>query len=196
MAKSFKCEKCLREFSRKQHLIQHYNRKIPCVNTPNQVIYVNEPGNILLHTITSGNISVFKNLPTEQMKDGKSSEPISEMKQEPESEPKVEITPNLQQEIAQPNLSPRAKEYHNKSIKVKKIRSELIMKALENTSVYSELFKRVKKYFQSQQVKLWLEEENLPDPINPNITLDELRGWYKDFKTEIEIEYQKIKILD
>jgi hypothetical protein len=35
----------------------------------------------------------------------------------------------------------------------------------------------------------------MAEPIAPNISLDELRGWNRDFKTEIENEYHKIKII-
>jgi hypothetical protein len=66
---------------------------------------------------------------------------------------------------------------------------------LEKINEYDQLFKRVKRYFQSEQVRNWLQEENIAGPIAPNISLDELRGWYRDFKTEIENEYHKIKIL-
>ncbi len=54
------------------------------------------------------------------------------------------------------------------------------MKAMNE---YDELFKRVKKYFQCEQVQIVLL-----DPITTNISFVELRGWYKDFKNEIENE--------
>ncbi len=54
----------------------------------------------------------------------------------------------------------------------------------------------VKKFFQSEQVQIVLQEEDILYAITPNVTLDELRGWYKDFKNEIENEYYKIKIIE
>ncbi len=42
----------------------------------------------------------------------------------------------------------------------------------------------MKRYFQSEQVRVWLQEENMTEPI-AIISFDELRGWYKDFKIEI-----------
>ncbi len=69
MSKIYKYEKYLREFSRKQHLNQHYNRKIPCMNPPNQILYYKDITNILPHGITSGNIIVNNILPTKRMQD-------------------------------------------------------------------------------------------------------------------------------
>ncbi len=138
MTKLFKCEKCLREFSRKQHLIQHYNRKIPCVNSTNEVIYnKNIPRNILPHATASGNIFVTKTLRTEQIQDDapNMADPISEPGTEPalQSEPKEEI--NSQPAAVQPNMAPsfssHAREYHNKTIKSRsKLRSAAAMKAM------------------------------------------------------------------
>ncbi len=64
MPKLYKCEKCLHEFSRKQHLTQHYNRKIPCLRAPPQTISCEDiHSNILPHEMTSGNMIVNKILP-------------------------------------------------------------------------------------------------------------------------------------
>jgi hypothetical protein len=72
MSKVYKCKKCLHEFSRKQHLIQHYNRKIPCVRAHAQVRSSEDAyANILPHGITSGNIIVNIILPAERMEDVK-----------------------------------------------------------------------------------------------------------------------------
>ncbi len=145
MSKIYKCEKCLREFSRKQHLIQHYNRKIPCINPPNQILYFKDITNNLPHGITSGNIIVNKILPTKRMQDDNYSrledklEPKTELlpknaaehndesKTEPVSQPEVKITqPNSTQ------LNPNAKIYRNKTIKIRSIfRREAAMNALE-----------------------------------------------------------------
>ncbi len=211
MSKIYKCEKCLREFSRKQHLIQHYNRKIPCINPPNQILYYKDITNNLPHGITSGKIIVNKILPAQQMQDDNCSrledklEPKTELlpenaadhndesKTEPVSQPEVKITqPNSTQ------LNQNAKIYRNKTIKIRSIfRRDVAMNALEKINIYDELFKRVKKYLESEQVKTWYREEGILDPsINPNIGLSELRKFYKTFRTQIEDEYQKIKVLD
>lgn len=83
MSKLYKCEKCLRDFVRKQHLIQHYNRKIPCVNPPNHIIYFKDI--LPPHAIRSGNIIVNKILPTEQLQVGKPAEVRAESIPEPEA---------------------------------------------------------------------------------------------------------------
>ncbi len=220
MSKLYKCEKCLREFSRKQHLIQHYNRKIPCINPPNQILYYKDITNILPHGITSGNIIVNNILPTEQMQDDNLSKLWSEDKPEPKTELLPENTAEckaeneiepisqsstkaLEPEVksTQPNstqLNPNAKMKHNKTIKIRPIcRQEVAMNVFNKVSVYDELFKRVKKYLESEQVITWYQEEGILDPsINPNISFSELRRFYKKFRTQIEVEYQKIKVLD
>ncbi len=71
------------------------------------------------------------------------------------------------------------------------------MNVFNKVNVYDELFKRVKKYLESEQVITWYQEEGIVDPsINPNISFSELRRFYKKFRTQIEVEYQKIKVLD
>ncbi len=96
--------------------------------------------------------------------------------------------------ILKPSFDPNDKKYHNRTVKVKSNFQNVYVK-VEKINEYDVLFKRVKRYFESDQVRIWLQEENMADPIAPNISLDELRGWYRDFKTEIENEYHKIKIL-
>ncbi len=72
MSKVFKCEKCLHEFSRRQHLSQHYNRKIPCVRAHAQVRSSEDAyANILPHGITSCNIIVNIILRSERTEDVK-----------------------------------------------------------------------------------------------------------------------------
>lgn len=90
-----------------------------------------------------------------------------------------------------PSLNPISKNYHNRTVKVKSYFQKVYVK-LEKINEYDKLFKRVKRYFQSKQVRNGLQEENMTDPIAPNISLGELRGWYRDFKTEIENECHKI----
>ncbi len=87
MSKLYKCEKCLCEFVRKQHLIQHYNRKIPCVNPPNHIIYYKDIGNVLPLAIRGGNIIVNKILPAEQVQCVKP------------TETRVEIMPEMNAEL-------------------------------------------------------------------------------------------------
>ena len=150
MSKVFNCEKCLRQFSRKQHLIQHYNRKIPCINPPNQILYYNDITNNLPHGITGGNIIVNKILPTQQMQDVKHSrledktellpENTAECKAEHEIEPKSQSSAKaLEPEVktTQPNstqLNPNAKMKHNKTIKITKTCKKcfLILKKLND----------------------------------------------------------------
>ncbi len=43
---------------------------------------------------------------------------------------------------------------------------------------------------------LRLQEENIEDPMNHATTFDDLRGWYRDFRSDIENEYRKVQILD
>ncbi len=204
MSKVYKCEKCLHEFSRRKHLSQHYSRKIPCVRAHAQVRSSEDAyANILPHGITSGNM-IVKILPAERTEDvklpGNRAEPVPEPTAETISEQKVEITkpnlmpPNLMGNIGKPSLYANGTKYHNKTVKVKsKFQFEYVN--LVKINEYDKLFKRVKRYFESEQVRNWLQEENMADPISPNISLDELRGWYRDFKTEIENEYHKIKII-
>ncbi len=205
MTKLFKCEKCFREFSRKQHLIQHYNRKIPCINPPNQIIFYKDiPGNILPDTICNGNIIVKKILPTELLQDDlpkNRTEKLPELKApitEHIVEPIKDLNNNsIPKEITKPKstLCSKTNKCHTKTVKLRSnFQSENLLKAMEQMNEYDELYKRVKKYFQSEQVKSWLLEENEPDPINSNISLVELRRWYKDFRTAIDIEYLKLKI--
>ncbi len=220
MSKLYKCEKCLREFVRKQHLIQHYSRKIPCVNPPNHIIYYKD---IFPHAIRSGNIIVNKILPTEQLQvenpaevraesipepkaesiPEPTAESLPETKAEPIPDPKAEtikkvqenMQPHLTQESIKNNRQPNldSKKHHNKTVKAN---LKNVKRALEKINEYDELYKRVMKYFDSEQIKLALQEENITNPVNPNITLVELRGLYKKFQNQIENEYYKIRILD
>jgi len=230
MSKLYKCEKCLREFVRKQHLIQHYNRKIPCVNPPNQIIFYKD---ILPLAIRGGNIIVNKILPTEEPQDEKptenrveimpetNAEPLSQTKAEHVPQPLAENLPEPKAEIIQPtskaleanltqpmlsqenmqlnrqpNLNSPAKGHHNKTIKINlKFRGEYVKKALEKLNEYDELYKRVMKFFESDEVKLSFQKDNI-NPVNFKFTLDELRGLYRRYKDHIDSEYFKIKILD
>lgn len=107
------------------------------------------------------------------------------------------IQPNLAQESIknnrQPNLDSNAKKHHNKTVKAN---LKNVKRVLVKINEYDELYKRVMKYFDSEQIKLALQEENITNPVNPNITLVELRGLYKKFQNQIENEYYKIRILD
>ncbi len=199
MAKTYTCDKCLHEFSRKQHLAQHYNRKFPCMKSLHQINY-SKDGNILPNAILSSNISVSKTLPNEEINDHKHNDSRAEPASQPEGKSKNES--ELILEHSQPKYKQHApcsnsntKKYHNKSVKIRfKFNCESVK--LEKRSEYDELFKRVKKFFRSEQVITWLQEEDIEDPINPTTSIDDLRGWYKDFRSEIENEYRKIKILD
>ncbi len=99
MSKVYKCEKCLHEFSRRQHFNQHFNRKIPCIRAPTQVrssedAYVNK----LPHGIRSGNVIVNKILPAERMEGGRNGNRMEFVKvpvnwAEPVPEPTAETIP-------------------------------------------------------------------------------------------------------
>ena len=103
MSKVFKCEKCLHEFSRRQHLSQHYNRKIPCIRAHAHVRSSEDAyANILPHGITSDNIIVNIILPAERMEDVK----LPENRAEPKPEPAAETTPEQEVEITKSNLAP------------------------------------------------------------------------------------------
>jgi hypothetical protein len=65
MSKLFKCDLCNRVFSRREHLIRHHNRKIPCINPINPVLnyddVMNEENNKYLQDeLTSKYIIVKK----------------------------------------------------------------------------------------------------------------------------------------
>jgi hypothetical protein len=111
MSKVYKCEKCLHEFSRKQHLNQHYNRKIPCVRVQTQVRSSEDAyAYILPHGITSGNVIVNKILPAERMEDGRNGNRMEYVKlpvnrARPMPEPPSETIPE-NVEITRPYLMP------------------------------------------------------------------------------------------
>lgn len=205
MPKIYKCDKCLHEFSRKQHLNQHYNRKFPCVKVPTQVRSCEDiHGNILPYEIASGNIITSKILPADQLH---CAVPLEiaivrkpEFTSETVPEQKVEgRKPNLTHayllpNIVKPNLDPKGGKFYNQTIKKTRFQVETVK--LEKINEYDWYFKRVKKFFQSDQVMFWLQEEGETDPITPSISLVDLRRWYGEFKAAIENEYHKVKILD
>lgn len=132
------------------------------------------------------------NLPNEEINDN-ASQP--EEKIVKESELELELSQHKCKQNT-PCLISNTKKYHNKSVKIryKFINSETMK--LEKRNEYNELFKRVKKFFRSEQVITVLQEEDIEDPISSTTSIDDLRRWYKDFRSEIENEYHKIKILD
>ncbi len=48
---------------------------------------------------------------------------------------------------------------------------------MKKLNEYDELYKRVMKFFENEEVKLSLQKDNIPNPLNSNITLEELRGF-------------------